>query len=150
MDYKHLFPARAKIAPLFAGLADAEWGADRDLLDQAIRDPWDAQESALARRRPSWYLGARLMVERWTVSLNIKNAETHLLVQELAALTGESQTTAVTVAVRERLERLRHSHEGGLADRLLAIGRDTAPRLREPFRSADHGDLLYDERGLPS
>jgi antitoxin VapB len=38
------------------------------------------------------------------MGLNIKNAETHQLVQELAALTGESQTTAVTVAVRERLE----------------------------------------------
>jgi hypothetical protein len=31
-----------------------------------------------------------------------------------------------------------------LADRLLAIGRDCAARLKEPFRSADHGDLLYD------
>lgn len=36
-----------------------------------------------------------------------------------------------------------------VADRLLAIGKDCAPRLKEPFRSADHGDLLYDERGLP-
>ena len=42
--------------------------------------------------------------------------------------------------------RVRHLHQ---ADRLLAIGRDTAPRLREPFRTADHGGLLYDERGLP-
>ena len=84
------------------------------------------------------------------MSLNIKSAETHQLVQELAALTGETQTRAVTVAVRERLERVRHQHEVGLADRRLAIGRDTAPRLREPYRSSDHGDLLYDERGLPS
>jgi antitoxin VapB len=84
------------------------------------------------------------------VSLNIKNAETHQLVRELAALTGETQTTAVTIAVRERLDRVRHPDEAGLADRLLAIGRDTAPRLREPFRSADHGDLLYDDRGLPA
>jgi antitoxin VapB len=36
-----------------------------------------------------------------------------------------------------------------LADRLLAIGRDCAARLKEPFRSVDPGDLLYDERGLP-
>ncbi|MHB1430930.1 MAG: type II toxin-antitoxin system VapB family antitoxin [Streptosporangiaceae bacterium] len=89
-------------------------------------------------------------VERKTVSLNIKSTETHELVQELAALTGETQTTAVTVAVRERLERLRHLREAGMADRLLAIGRDTAPRLREPYRTADHGDLLYDDRGLPA
>ena len=84
------------------------------------------------------------------MSLNIKSAETHQLVQELAAMTGETQTRAVTVAVRERLERVRHLHEVGLADRLLAIGRDTAPRLHEPFRTADHGELLYDERGLPA
>lgn len=84
------------------------------------------------------------------MSLNIKNAETHQLVQELAALTGETQTAAVTAAVRERLERVRHLREAGLADRLLVIGADAASRLREPFRSADHGDLLYDEQGLPS
>ena len=35
------------------------------------------------------------------MSLNIKNAETHQLVQELAELTGETQTMAVTIAVRE-------------------------------------------------
>jgi antitoxin VapB len=84
------------------------------------------------------------------VSLNIKNAETYQLVQELAALTGETQTAAVTIAVRERLDRLRHLREAGLADRLLAIGADPAPRLREPFRSADHSDLLYDQDGLPA
>jgi antitoxin VapB len=84
------------------------------------------------------------------VSLNIKSAETHELVRELAALTGETQTAAVTIAVRERLERIRHLREAGLADRLLAIGADTARRLHEPYRSADHGDLLYDERGLPA
>ncbi len=84
------------------------------------------------------------------MSLNIKSTETHELVQELAALTGETQATAVTIAVRERLDRVRRLREAGLADRLLAIGADTAPRLRELFRSADHGDLLYDQRGLPS
>jgi antitoxin VapB len=83
------------------------------------------------------------------VSLNIKNERTHQLVQELARLTGESQTEAVTTAVAERLERIRHRKAGSLADRLLAIGRDTAPRLREPYRSREHSDLLYDERGLP-
>ena len=66
------------------------------------------------------------------MSLNIKNAETHQLVQELAALTGETQTTAVTVAVRERLDRVRHLREAGLADRLLAIGVDTSCPMRHP------------------
>jgi antitoxin VapB len=83
------------------------------------------------------------------MGLNIKNAETHRLVQELAALTGESMTAAVTEAVRERLDRVRRERGGGLAHRLLAIGRECAAHLDEPFRSIDHGDWLYDERGLP-
>ena len=83
------------------------------------------------------------------MSLNIKNEETHRLVRALAALTGENMTEAVTEAVRERLDRLRKAQPVGLADRLLAIGRDCAARLKEPYRSAEHGDLLYDEHGLP-
>jgi antitoxin VapB len=58
-------------------------------------------------------------------------------------------TEAVTEAIRERLDRMRHERSVGLADRLLAIGKNCAARLKEPFRSAEHGDLLYDERGLP-
>jgi antitoxin VapB len=83
------------------------------------------------------------------MSLNIKNEDAHRLAQQLAALTGESMAAAVTQAVRERLDRVRRERGAGLADRLLAIGKDCAARLKEPFRSADHGDLLYDERGLP-
>jgi antitoxin VapB len=37
----------------------------------------------------------------------------------------------------------------GLAERLLIIGRDCASRFAEPYRSAEHGDLLYDENGPP-
>jgi antitoxin VapB len=82
------------------------------------------------------------------MGLNLKNEETHRLAQELAALTGESMTTAVTVAVRERLDRIRGLKQGNLADRLLTIGRDCALRLKEPFRTTEHGGLLYDELGL--
>lgn len=84
-----------------------------------------------------------------TVSLNIKNEETHRLARELSRLTGESMTEAITVALQERIRRVRPAHQGGLADRLLEVGRACAPRLKEPYRSADHGELLYDERGLP-
>ena len=58
-------------------------------------------------------------------------------------------TAAVTIAVRERLDRVRREQGASLADRLVEIGQDCAKRLKEPFRSTDHGDLLYDERGLP-
>ena len=39
------------------------------------------------------------------MSLNIKNDETCRLARELAQLTGESMTGAITIALRERLER---------------------------------------------
>jgi len=83
------------------------------------------------------------------MGLNIKNEETHRLAQELATLTGENMTAAVTEAIRERLNRVRRARSVSLADRLIIIGKDCAAHLKEPFRSADHGDLLYDERGLP-
>lgn len=83
------------------------------------------------------------------MSLNIKNKEAHGLAQELANLTGESMTEAVTQAVRERLQRVRRERATPLSERLLRIGKDCAARLKQPYRSMDHGDMLYDDRGLP-
>ena len=81
-------------------------------------------------------------------TLNIKNPETCRLVHQLAELTGESMTAAVTEAVRERLARVRREKGGGLADRLMEIGRDCASRLKEPYKSIDHGELLYRNDGF--
>jgi antitoxin VapB len=84
------------------------------------------------------------------MGLNIKNEKTHRLVRQLARITGESMTAAVDQAVRERLERVRHiNQKDNLAERLLKIGRECAPHLKEPYKSTNHGDLLYDEKGLP-
>ena len=83
------------------------------------------------------------------MALNIKNEETQKLAKELAKLTGESMTSAVTEAVRERLDRVRTARGVGLAERLLRIGRECAAQLQEPYRSIDHGELLYDEKGMP-
>jgi len=69
------------------------------------------------------------------MSLNIKSKEAHRLAQEFARVTGESMTVAVTEAVREHLDRVRRERAGGLADRLLAIGKDCAVHLKEPFRT---------------
>ncbi|MDE2764991.1 MAG: type II toxin-antitoxin system VapB family antitoxin, partial [Chloroflexota bacterium] len=41
------------------------------------------------------------------MALNIKNAEACRLAEELADLTSETKTQAITVALRERLERER-------------------------------------------
>ena len=83
------------------------------------------------------------------MGLNIKNRETYRLVEELARRTGESMTAAVTIAVRERLDRVRSEQGPGLAERLLRIGQDCAKRLKEPYRSASPDALFYDDRGLP-
>lgn len=83
------------------------------------------------------------------MSLNIKDEETHRLARKLASLTGESMTAAVTEAVRERLDRIRRERNASLADRLVAIGKDCAAHMKEPYLSAEHGELLYDDRGLP-
>jgi antitoxin VapB len=84
------------------------------------------------------------------MSLNIKNEETHRLVRELADITGESMTEAVTEAVRERLERLREAkRREGMAERIHAIAADMRARLPDDFFDVEHGDLLYDEYGLP-
>ncbi len=84
------------------------------------------------------------------MSLNIKNSEAHELARDVVDITGETLTAAVTEALRERLERLRGGDEPDLADRLLAIGHDCASRLPEPYRSVEHGDLLYADDGLPA
>lgn len=83
------------------------------------------------------------------MGLNIKNEETHKLASQLAKATGETLTEAVSKAVKERLDRVRGERGSGLALRLVEIGKDCAAHLKEPFRSGQHGDLLYDDKGLP-
>lgn len=83
------------------------------------------------------------------MSLNIKSEEAHRLAQQLAKMTGESMTTAVTEAVRERLARVQRKGGGSKLDRILKIARKSASLWKEPYRSTNHGDLLYDEKGLP-
>jgi antitoxin VapB len=81
--------------------------------------------------------------------LNIKNDEAHRLATELARLTGENLTQAVTEALRERLtrERRRRCTED-IAARLMKIGSRYAA-LPDTGRSVDE-ILGYDEFGLPT
>lgn len=83
------------------------------------------------------------------MSLNIKDEKTHRLARELAHLTGESMTAAVGEAIRERLERVRGRSKKDMAERLLEIGRECAAHLKEPYKSLDIDELLYDEKGMP-
>jgi antitoxin VapB len=85
------------------------------------------------------------------MSLNIKNPEAHALATRLAQRTGETLTEAVTAALRERLERLERTADFDEAryEKLKAIAKDCRKHMKEPYLSIEHGDLLYDERGLP-
>lgn len=87
------------------------------------------------------------------MSLNIKNDETCRLASELANLTGETMTGAITVALRERLEREQRSRSvEARLEAIEAISRRCAILLRDApdWPSAvEHGDFLYDEHGLP-
>ncbi len=82
------------------------------------------------------------------MTLTIENEKTQLRARELASLAGETLGEAVDRAIEERLKRVR-DERNRLAERLLEIGRECAPLIQEPFRSMDHGELLYDEKGLP-
>jgi antitoxin VapB len=84
------------------------------------------------------------------MGLNIKNAGTERLIRELADATGETMTGAVTEAVRERLARVRRDpDEPGMSGQILAVGADIRSRLPDDFFDVEHGELLYDEAGLP-
>ena len=84
------------------------------------------------------------------MGLNIKNEETCRLAGELAQLTGETKTGAITQALRERLER--EARQRGTAARLRrmrAIAERCALLVGPGLSSTQHGDLLHDEYGLP-
>jgi antitoxin VapB len=84
-----------------------------------------------------------------TVHLNIKNDEAHELATELARLTGENLTSAVTLALRERLAReRRRRHTDDVAARLMKIG-NRYSALPDSERNPDE-ILGYDEQGLPT
>jgi antitoxin VapB len=88
------------------------------------------------------------------VQLNIKGEEAYSMAAELAELTGESLTTAVTAALRERLDRLRRLHDGTAR---LARVRVLAEELRAHLHATVTGDdvaandvaALYGPEGLP-
>jgi antitoxin VapB len=83
------------------------------------------------------------------MALSIKTGEANRLARELAALTGESLTSAVTVALRERLERVKAARKRRpLADELDKIARRCAALPVLDPRTAEE-ILGYDGHGLP-
>lgn len=88
------------------------------------------------------------------MAFNIKNDTTDELLRELTDLTGESLTTAVTEALRERLERERRIRNSPHAvsdpiDDAIARFRSIATRPAPDAGDPDEA-LGYDEHGLPT
>jgi antitoxin VapB len=85
------------------------------------------------------------------MSLNIKNPEAHALATRLAQKTGETLTEAVTTALRERSARDERTadFDEQRYQRLKALLKDSRGLWRDSLLTIEHGDLLYDERGLP-
>ncbi len=84
------------------------------------------------------------------MSLNIKNEEAHRLARELARRNGETVTMAVTIAIKERLERQKQATKR--EDRmewLNRISERTAALMNDGRTTKQLFDELYDENGLP-
>ena len=83
------------------------------------------------------------------MALSIKTEEADRLARELAEATHETLTEAVTVALRERLERVRGRQRADIVSRLdrLAVEYRTLPV--HDSRSADE-IIGYDANGLPT
>jgi antitoxin VapB len=86
------------------------------------------------------------------MSLNIKNETTHELVRQLAALTGQSQTSAVEDAVRRRLAELEQQSSDDELERrrrIRAVIRRAQQIPRTGRTTEEIMDELYDETGMP-
>ncbi len=96
------------------------------------------------------------MVERWNavVALNIKNEEAVRLAKQLAELEGESMTTVVIEALREKLDR---THTPQVNEQRMNYWLDRGREIRAHLERVnpeslgrDPIDDLYDEEtGLP-
>lgn len=86
------------------------------------------------------------------MSLNIKNETTHELVRQLAALTGQSQTSAVEDAVRRRIAELEQGREAEIARKRAAVEAAVARFQELPVIGPSYEEIMdemYDEQGLP-
>ena len=86
------------------------------------------------------------------MAMNIKNEEIHRKARELAKLTGESVTTAVGVAIDERLDREQRIHKRqNRLEWLLQLSKETSALMNDGRTSKELMDELYDpETGLPA
>jgi antitoxin VapB len=83
------------------------------------------------------------------MALSVKNPLADQLARELTAVTGESITDAVVIALQERLERVRGRRAATTRRRITALVAEARSYPVVDSRSAEQ-ILGYDDEGLPS
>jgi len=81
------------------------------------------------------------------VQINIKSQKARSLLDEIVMRTGLTATEAVTQALQKQLNELTRDEK--LA-RVRAISKECGPLWAEPWKSMEHGEMLYDEDGMPN
>ena len=81
------------------------------------------------------------------MSLNVKDPEAHRLAQAIARETGESLTRVVVESLRERRAKIEKRKDKASLAELMAIAKRASRAVKRPY--VEHGQLLYDEHGLP-
>lgn len=81
-------------------------------------------------------------------TLNLDDALARAAKQE-AVRAGTTVTSLIEEGLRRVLEE-RRADTDARTDSILKLGRQIAESLPEPWASAELGDLLYDDHGLPS
>jgi antitoxin VapB len=79
--------------------------------------------------------------------ISIKRPEADRLARSIADITGETLTAVVIQALRERHARLEARKGRASVEEILTIADRVSVHIKGPY--LDHGELLYDENGLP-
>lgn len=86
------------------------------------------------------------------MAFSIRNPEAEAIAREIVAVTGESLTAAVTVALRDRLARVKMRQtedKARMKEELLEIGRRVS--LLPTLSNASDNEIFgWDECGLPT
>lgn len=81
------------------------------------------------------------------MAIDFRSTEENELVRQLVVLTGRTEDEVVIDALRRELAFVQAAKRQPTAEQTLEGAQRVRRHLRLPL--ADHGELLYDERGLP-
>jgi antitoxin VapB len=79
-------------------------------------------------------------------NLNIKSDEAYEIATDLARRTGQNLTLVVTEALRASERALTLDERRA---RVTAIATKSGKQWKKALKTVEHGDLLYDDVGLP-